>query len=118
MNNEDMVLCEKCGAEMHSICEGVTVGMKCPACGWGWVTTSPMISDGQLYRVILNTGESTIEHIKLISSIADCSYIAAKKLLVSAPVSVFSGSAVEVKTIIEKLDDAGVAYHIEPDFPY
>lgn len=118
MKEEETVLCEKCGAEMHRINEPCTVGMECPNCGWGWVTTSPAISDKSTYSIFLSPIKSSVDHLKLISSIADCSYITAKKLIESAPVCIFSGSAPEVKSIQKKLGEAAIPYHIEPYFPY
>lgn len=116
--DKEIVLCEKCGANMHTIDEVCTVGMVCPSCGWGWVTTNPLISDIQIYNIFLNTIESSVNNIKLISSIVNCNYITAKKLIESAPVSIFSGSALEAKSIIKKLEDADIPYNIEPKFPY
>lgn len=118
MVEKETVLCEKCGTEMRSIHELCTVGMKCAACGWGWVTTNPMISDTKTYNIFLYPIKSTADNIKIISSIANCNYITAKKLIESAPVSVFSGSALEVKLIKERLENADIIHSIEPEFPY
>lgn len=116
--NEEKILCEKCGSEMRRIDELCTVGMDCPNCGWCLVTTNPIISDRQTYNIFLNSNKSSLNHIKLISSIANCNYITAKKLIESAPVPIFCGSAIEVRSIKKKLEDADVTYSIEPKFPY
>lgn len=116
--NEETVLCEKCGSEMRRIDKLCSVGMECLNCGWGWVTTSPIISDGQTYNIFLNSNKSSTNHIKLISSITNCNYITSKKLIESAPVSIFSGNALEVKAIKKKLEDADIPHSIEPKFPY
>ncbi len=116
--NEEKILCEKCGSEMRRIDELCTVGMDCPNCGWCLVTTSPIISDRQTYNIFLNSNKSSLNHIKLISSIANCNYITAKKLIESVSVPIFCGSAIEVRSIKKKLEDADVTYSIEPKFPY
>ena len=45
-------------------------------------------------------------------------FIEAKKLIEKAPVEIFCGKAVEVKTIKEKLEAANIEIRIEPEFPY
>lgn len=118
--DEEVILCEKCGAEMNPIHQGFTVGAECPNCGWGYVTSyiPPMYSDTRTYSVILDSNQYSVERVKLIASIANCNFIHAKKLIESAPVSIFSGRAVEVKAIKEKLEEAHIACSIEPEFPY
>lgn len=118
MAENKKVLCGNCGDEMQMCEEGITLGWKCPDCGWGYCTTSPIISDAQTYEVYLNSGNSSDDNVKLISSITNCNYVSAKKLLESAPVSIFSGSAVEVREVRNKLEAAGVKFSIEPEFPW
>lgn len=118
MAEEKTIICEKCGAEMCKVDEGCTVGMKCPGCGWGWVTTHPAVSDRETYSIFLEVCEQSAAQIKLIASVANCNYSAAKKLIASAPVAVFSGSAIAVKDARNKLEAAGIAYSITPAFPW
>jgi large subunit ribosomal protein L7/L12 len=54
----------------------------------------------------------------LVSETANCNYVEAKKLIEKAPVEIFCGKAVEVKTIKEKLEAANIEIRIEPEFPY
>lgn len=115
--NEEKVLCEKCGSEMCIIDEICTVGMTCPNCGYGWVTSSRAFADTQTYSIFLDSNKNSIDNIKLISSIANCNYLMARKLIGSS-VPFFCGSAIKVKSIKKELDDAGIRYRIEPEFPY
>ena len=56
--------------------------------------------------------------LKLVSEIAGCNYIEAKKLIEKTPVEVFSGKAIDIMGIKEKLEAANIDFKIEPDFPY
>ena len=118
--SDDIALCEKCGAEMKPIHEALSIGMECPECGWGWVSTyiEPILSDKTVYRMILVSSENSLSNIKLVSETANCNYVEAKKLIEKAPVEIFCGKAVEVKTIKEKLEAANIEIRIEPEFPY
>lgn len=117
--NEEKFLCEQCGSELHEFDELCTVGMECPNCGWCMVTTSPIISDRHTYNIFINSNIlPSINNIKLISEIANCNYITAKKLIESAPVQIFCGSAINVKSAKKKLENANITYRIKPEFPY
>lgn len=120
MFDEDVVLCEKCGHEMTSFREGHDCGMICHNCGWGVATTyiDPINLDENDYRMILVSSENSLSNIKLVSETANCNYVEAKKLIEKAPVEIFCGKAVEVKTIKEKLEAANIEIRIEPEFPY
>lgn len=107
--------CGNCGGEMQMCEEGITLGWKCPDCGWGYCTTSPIISDTQTYEVYLDPGEVSADHSELISSIANRSY---EKLTGSAPVLVLKGGAAEVREVRNKLEAAGVKFSIKPEFTW
>ena len=119
-NGINMYICEKCGAEMKPLSELYPIGMTCPNCGWGWATTyiDPINLDENDYRMILVSSENSLSNIKLVSETANCNYVEAKKLIEKAPVEIFCGKAVEVKTIKEKLEAANIEIRIEPEFPY
>ena len=116
----EKTICEKCGAEMKPIHETLSIGMECPECGWGWVSTyiEPILSDKTDYHVILVSSDNSLTVIRTISEVANCNYIEAKKLINNTPVEVFHGQAVEVKAIREKLEAASIDFKIEPEFPY
>jgi large subunit ribosomal protein L7/L12 len=105
---------------MEPINIGAGYGMVCPKCGWGWTTShfEPILLDDTDYHVLLTSNSSTITVIKMVSKIANCNYIEAHRLVENAPVEVFSGKAVDVKPVKEKLESAGVGFNIEPKFPY
>ena len=116
----EKIVCEKCGAEMHDIQTSYTMGMECPNCGWGWVTTynEPIEVDYSVYHVVLDSKDSSLANVKLVASIVNCNYLRAKRIIENAPSEIFSGKAVDVREIRDRLVQAGVAFRIEPDFPY
>ena len=116
----EKIVCEKCGAEMHDIQTSYTMGMECPNCGWGWVTTynEPIEVDYSVYHVVLDSKDGSLANVKLVASIVNCNYLRAKRIIENAPSEIFSGKAVDVREIRDRLVQAGVAFRIEPDFPY
>ena len=96
------------------------MGMECPNCGWGWVTTynEPIEVDYSVYHVVLDSKDSSLANVKLVASIVNCNYLWAKRIIENSPSEIFSGKAVDVREIRDRLVQAGVAFRIEPDFPY
>lgn len=114
-------LCEKCGAEMLPIDPDKPIGMKCPECDWGWVTSyiEPKLADVTIYSIILEQGnEPDIEVIKAVSKIANCNFMQAKAMMLEAPQDLTQDRAVVIERCIELLDTASVKYSIKPDWPY
>ena len=116
----EKIVCEKCGAEMHIVRDSYQMGMKCPNCGWGWVTTynEPIEVDYSVYHVVLDSKDGSLVNVKLVASIVNCNYLRAKRIIENSPSEIFSGKAVDVREIRDRLVQAGVAFRIEPDFPY
>lgn len=117
----EKVICEKCGSEMQPIDPNAAVGMTCPNCGWGWATTytEPIVEDTTEYRVILlDNNELSNDGLKTISRITNTNVVNAKKLFLDSPVCIFSGTAVEVRDVIETMDNVSLKYKTEPEFPY
>lgn len=116
----EKIVCEKCGAEMHVVRDSYQMGMECPNCGWGWVTTynEPIEVDYGVYRVILDSKDTSLVNVKLVASIVNCNYLRAKRIIENSPSEIFSGKAVDVREIRDRLVQAGMAFRIEPDFPY
>lgn len=56
--------------------------------------------------------------LKLVSEISGCNYIEAKKMIEKAPVEIFSGKAIDIMGIKEKLEAANIDFKIEPEFLY
>ena len=116
----EKIVCEKCGAEMHIVRDSYQMGMECPNCGWGWVTTynEPIEVDYSVYHVVLDSKDGSLVNVKLVASIVNCNYLRAKRIIENSPSEIFSGKAVDVREIRDRLVQAGVAFRIEPDFPY
>lgn len=115
------MICEKCGAEMRFEQDGHSICWVCDNCGDAAASTyfEPYETDLSDYRVLLVTPiKANISVIKLVSEIANCNYVEAKKLIESAPVEIFCGKAVEIKAIKGKLEAASLDFKIEPEFPY
>ncbi len=116
----EKIVCEKCGAEMHIVRDSYQMGMECPNCGWGWVTTynDPIEVDYSVYHVVLDSKDGSLANVKLVASIVNCNYLRAKRIIENSPSEIFSGKAVDVREIRDRLVQAGMAFRIEPDFPY
>ena len=117
----DMIICEKCGAEMVPIDPDKPIGMKCPECGWGWVTSyiEPKLEDETVYSIILDLGnEATTEALRAVAKVVGCNFIQAKEIIARSPQKLSDGLAVDTDNFIDLLNDASVKYHIEPEWPY
>ena len=119
--DKENVVCEMCGTEMIPFNEGLSCGMTCPKCSWGWVTTrfDPIHADTTDYRIILQPGNPVRrETIRAVSDIANVNYIQAKKMIETAPVTVFEGEACDIVTAVAELKAQNLIHVIHPDFPY
>lgn len=118
--DDSIAICEICGNPMTYFQEAHICGWMCSVCGDGVATTyiEPILTDTVDYRVILVSDDKSLTSIKMISKIANCNYIEAKKIIEKTPVEVFCGKAVDVKEIKEKLESAGIEIKIEPEFLY
>lgn len=116
----DKCICKKCGHEMKPLSDIHPIGMTCPNCGWGWATTyiDPINIDECDYHVIVTSGDNSLSVIKVVSDIANCNYIEAKKIIENTPAEIYIGKAVNVKAIMEQLKSAGIDFSIKPEFPY
>lgn len=115
------MICDKCSSEMRFEQDGHSICWVCDNCGNAVASTyfEPYETDFTDYRVLLATPfKATTGVLKLISEIAHCNYIEAKKMIEKAPVEIYCGKAVEVKEIRERLNKANIAFSIEPKFPY
>ncbi len=119
-SDDDTFFCEKCGHELDPYIHGSCCGVTCPNCGWGWATTyiEPIMEDSNIYHIILETNDISLKVTRIVSDIACCNYIQARKIIEKAPVEIFCGQAVEVLKAKEKLEAAGIRFGIEPEFPY
>lgn len=116
---------------MISIKDGRTVGMTCPRCGWGCVTShfDSIATDDIDYSIFIKPDNSaTASNIKLIADIAGVNFLQAKKLLISEknelvykaknePASTMY-KAQRVLVVAKRLKKANIAFVIVPDFPF
>ncbi len=117
----EKVLCDKCGAEMIPVDPERPVGMKCPNCGWGWVTSyiDPIKEDETIYEISLEEGNQvTKDNIRLVSEISDVNFLEAKRLLENAPKSFISGKAVDINDAVIRLKVTGINFTVTPEYPY
>lgn len=117
----EKVICEKCGTEMIPVDPERPVGMKCPKCGWGWVTSyvDPIQEDESVYEISLEANNIiTKDNIKLISEVVNVNYLEAKRVIESSPCIIMSGRAVSVKDAIERFKAADIKFTVCPEFPY
>ena len=97
------------------------IGMKCPKCGWGWVTSyiEPKLKDVTVYSIFLEQGnELGVESIKAVSKVANCNFIQAKEMIIRAPQQMAEGRAVDIERYVKLLNKASVKYYIEPGWTY
>lgn len=114
-------LCPVCGSELEGFVEGSCMGSRCKNCGWEVVTTyiPPIREDQQDYEISLLPGcNPDKDSLKAIARLMETNFIGAKRLMLGAPVLLFSGKATEVLREKLLLERAGVPYSISPDFPY
>ena len=79
----EKVYCEKCGAEMINPYDedDMCIGMTCPNCGWGWVTTNQnhILFDDQEYTLSMPSFEKpTVDIIRQVSQSLECNFFEAR----------------------------------------
>ena len=114
------IKCEKCGHTMVEYETDTCEGMRCPNCGWGWITTKhdSIDLDESVYNVSIDCDpKPSKEQLKVLSNVLNANYLVVNKLLKEGNLS-FNGNASEVKDKLKKLQDAGISFSISPDFPY
>ena len=117
----EKILCEKCGAEMIPIDSSKPIGMKCPECGWGWVTTyiEPKFEDETVYSIFLEQGnEPDVKTVKTVAKVAGCNFIQSKTIIAKAPQKLAEGQAADIEKFVASLDEASIKYYIVPNWPY
>ena len=112
--------CEKCGQEMQEYETENCMGVKCPNCGWGWVTTrsDPLFEDETIYQVKipLNLSPSKPE-ITAVSEALGINYLQSLHTL-KAGTGTLSGSTNQIMEKLKKLKANNVAFEISPNFPH
>mgnify|MGYP007088571188 CR=1 FL=1 len=120
MEKDEFVLCSRCGSGLEFFKEGSTSGQRCLCCGWSVVTTSlsEIKTDSNKYEVSCSGDYRNETHVRAVSAVSGCNFIAARKRLKEGAFSVFSGEAVEVLKIKNTLVSAGVLCTVESDLPW
>ncbi len=112
--------CEKCGHEMIPIDTSTCVGMECPNCGYGWVSTKddPLLSDGTIYTVtVKKISTPNRKELEAISKATDSNFLTVSKLL-KEDKAIFCGKASEIIGKLKNLSENGVGYSVSSKFPH
>lgn len=97
--------------------ESGSVGMTCPNCGWGWVTTdtSGIAFDANRYTIVINKVEKpNFNAIKAVSKAFGCNFIEAREYLLKGH-KLADCSASERQQIEEMLQTGQVKYETDID---
>ena len=113
--------CPKCGKKLLMRIEGSTQIIECSSCSYSVATSyiDPIYEDEQKYTIVLDKYQSSDRKgYSSLAKIIGTNVIGVKRLIENVPVEIFSGKAPEIKTVIDKLKEIEIDYHIEPDFKY
>lgn len=127
----EIILCKQCGEKMVALNKEHTIGMNCPKCGWGFVTShfNTIETDDTDYSIFIQPKNlASVSNIKLLSDIAGINFLQAKKLIDSKDSQLIYRSenlsacteskAQQVLLVAKKLKKAGIVFFITPDFPF
>ena len=119
---DEEIICEKCGSVMINPYgeEDSCMGMECPNCGWGWVTTNSnhILFDQQDYTVTIPAFEKpSADIIRQVSKSLECNFLEARQKLQQDPVNLVC-KATAVRDIARKLKELDIPFTITPDFPH
>ncbi len=113
--------CPKCGKKLITRIEGSTQIIECSSCDYSIVTSyvDPIYEDEQEYTIVIDKYPSPNKKgYSSLAKITGTNVLGAKKLIENAPTVLFAGKAPEIKSIIEKLKELDIDYHIEPSYKY
>ncbi len=119
---EEIIYCEKCGTVMINPYDedDLCMGMTCPNCGWGWVTTNQnhILFDQQDYTLSMSSIEKpSVDIIRQVSQSLECNFIEARQKLQEKPVHLVC-KAIAARDIARKLKELDIPFTITPDFPH
>lgn len=112
--------CPECGAEAITERDGCAVTYTCPKCGWSAATTEwePIDLDDTQYEIRLGEGVPTgKENLSLVSHMTGKNFVDSKKIIEDCGV-IFVGKTRDIFEKREFLNEQGIPFVIEPDFPY
>jgi uncharacterized protein YbaR (Trm112 family) len=114
--------CPKCRGSVEVRREGNTQGLFCTQCDWSVVTTNipDILRDAVSYEVRVTSGDFKNErHLKSVAQLAGVNLLEARKLLQGqASFVVYTGRAHEVTAARDVLWASGLAFDIQPPFPW
>lgn len=113
--------CEKCGSEMTRRISGRNSIIECPECGWNCVTTytEPIYEDRTVYVISILPGNQANKRVlRAVGKVTGVNLLQAKLIAEQGHEDVFTALAPELRDKKMLLDEVGVAYSVEPDFPY
>jgi len=120
-------ICPQCGATLRTFGPGTDptslseVGLKCPRCSWGMVTTwcPPMLRDQTTYTVTMGCDpRPTRATLRLLMRQLHIGVLDARTRIQQGDVVILEGRAVDVYRHRPKLDATGCHYTITPEFNY
>jgi hypothetical protein len=113
--------CPKCKSELRFSIKDSTQIAECTNCGWSVATTyvEPIWEDATIYEISISEGNlPTKTALMAISKVVGVNFLSAKSIAEHGEKGFFKGLAPEIRDKKAVLDDSGVAYSIQPDFPY
>jgi LSD1 subclass zinc finger protein len=119
MNNH----CPECRAPLHHYRRGASLLVRCssPNCIWGAVTSYPVpvLQDRAQYTIrVPALPEATASVLLAINLKFPHGIPVTRRLAIRGELPPFVGCALDVWHEAQRLRDAGVPFHIEPNFPY
>ena len=112
--------CEKCGSQLIPYKKDRTIGMICPNCGFGYVTSyfEPIELDTTIYTVTINKYNTpSTDQIKTVAKIINKNLLITAKLLKDGNAS-FYGLAIDIQEKINVLKSNNLIFSITPDYKY
>ena len=113
---DEKIICQKCGRSMTTFHERGSIGMKCPNCGWGWVTSMAALSyDPQKYHItIAPCAAPNVISIKAMSQACACNFLEAREKLLHGHTFTELSSADAAK-ISGTLKSGHIAFELMPE---
>ena len=114
------VACPECGTQLIKERFGHSAVYTCPKCGWSAATTEfdPIDLDHTQYVIRLSEDAPVSKDtLSLVSYMTGKNFIDSKKIIESRDI-IFTGQAHDILKQKDYLSKQGVAFVIEPDFPY
>lgn len=115
-------LCPACAGPLKSCREGNARELFCPKCDWSLISVCLpcVMRDVQTYVVTVTAGNyKNREHLITLAQLVKVSPLQARKLLRERKgVVVCTGPASKVITVRDALRKVGLAFAIEPRFPW